>query len=260
MITRVRVVAGIPATTRSAACIDQTSNTAYRAGGRERRMAPRTSSLRQRQRAALTAGVVLAALTSTGAALGAGGAPLPAPDAPPPTESTQSVKEPTAKTSTATSRTEAPAQPKTSTTPSPDPPVSAETATRTAPAPAPVPAPAPAPAPARAAPVAATPVPPAASRPASSATTRANRITPKPKPKPKPKATVAPARKPTTPPVLRSPHDVRRLGLPLARLVPVTGDDPARTALLVAAAVLLAASGAGSLTVGLSVRRLARGA
>ena len=59
-------------------------------GGRERRMAPRTSSLRQRHsRAALTAGAVLAALTSTGAALGAGGAPLPAPDAPPPTQSTR---------------------------------------------------------------------------------------------------------------------------------------------------------------------------
>jgi hypothetical protein len=60
--------------------------------------------------------------------------------------------------------------------------------------------------------------------------------------------------------VLRPPHDVGRLGLPLARLVPVTSDESTRTALLVAAAVLLVASGAGSLTVGLSVRRLARGA
>ncbi len=244
------MVAGKPATTRTAARIDRTSNTTYRAGGRERRMAPRTSSLRQRHsRAALTAGVVLAALTSTGTALGAGGAPLPEPDAPLPTQSTRSVKAPAAKTSTTTDTTQA-GTTETSATPTPDAPIGATTTE---------------PAPARTAPVAVTPVAPAASqpaasRPAPSATTRANRTTTKPKPRPKPKAAAAPARPRTTPPVLQPPHDVRRLGLPHARLVPVTSDESTRTALLVAAAVLLVASGAGSLTVGLSVRRLARGA
>ena len=231
-------------------------------------MAPRTSSLRQRHsRAALTACVVLAALTSTGAALGAGGAPLPGPDDPPSTLSTRSVKAPATKTSTTTSsRTDAPAQHETSTTPSPDPPGSTTTTkttktTRTAPAQAP--------AAARPAPVAATPIQPAVtqpsvSRPAPSNVTRANRTTPKPKPKPKPKATAKAAAHPagprTTRPVLKPPHDVRRLGLPLARLVPAADGESTRTALLVAAAVLLVASGAGSLTVGVSVRRLARGA
>jgi hypothetical protein len=55
------------------------------------------------------------------------------------------------------------------------------------------------------------------------------------------------------------PRDASRLGLPLARLAPVAPDDRLTASLLVAAAVLLAASGAGSLTVGLSARRIARG-
>ena len=214
-------------------------------------MAPRMASLRQRHTsAALTAYAVLAALVWAGAALGAGGAPLPAPDDPPSSQPTGRVKAPAAKTSTATrSGTDEPSAPQTRVTPSPDPPVSAETASRTAPAPAP----------ARAASVAATPVPSAASEPAVSrpapSTTRAT--PPTPKPRPKPDAAAVPR---TTPPTLRPPHDVSRLGLPLARLVPVTSDESKRTALLVAAAILLVASGAGSLTVGLSVRRLARGA
>jgi len=212
-------------------------------------MAPRMASLRQRHAsAALTAYVVLAALVWAGGALGAGGAPLPAPDDPPSSQPTGRVKAPAAKTSTATkSGTDEPSAPQTRVTPSPDPPVSAETASRTAPAPA------------RAASVAATPVPsvasePAVSRPAPS-TTRA--APPTPKSRPKPRAAAVPR---TTPPTLRPPHDVRRLGLPLARLVPVTSDESKRTVLLVTAAILLVASGAGSLTVGLSVRRLARGA
>ncbi len=216
-------------------------------------MAPRMASLRQRHtRAALTACTVLAALVWAGAALGAGGAPLPAPDDPPSSQPTGRVKAPAAKTSTATkSGTDEPTASQTRVTPSPDPPVSAETASATAPAPA-----------ARTAPVAATPVPsavsqPALSRPAPSTTTHATTPTPKPRPRPKPEAAAVPR---TTPPTLRPPHDVRRLGLPLARLVPVTSDESKRTALLVAAAILLVASGAGSLTVGLSVRRLARGA
>jgi len=215
-------------------------------------MAPRMASLRQRHtRAALTACTVLAALVWAGAALGAGGAPLPAPDDPPSSQPTGRVKAPAAKTSTATkSGTDEPTASQTRVTPSPDPPVSAETASRTAPAPAP----------ARTS-VAATPVPSAASEPAVSrpapSTTRATPPTPKPKPRPKPEAAAVPR---MTPPTLRPPHDVRRLGLPLARLVPVTSDESKRTALLVAAAILLVASGAGSLTVGLSVRRLARGA
>jgi hypothetical protein len=215
-------------------------------------MTPRMASLRQRHTsAALTAFVVLAALVWAGDALGAGGAPLPAPDDPPSSQPTGRVKAPAAKTSTATkSGTDEPTASQTSVTPSPDPPVSAETASRTAPAPAP----------ARTAPVAATPVPsavsqPAVSQPAPSTTTRAS--TPTPKPRPKPHVAAVPR---TTPPTVRPPHDVRRLGLPLARLVPVTSDESKRTALLVAAAILLVASGAGSLTVGLSVRRLARGA
>jgi hypothetical protein len=47
--------------------------------------------------------------------------------------------------------------------------------------------------------------------------------------------------------------------LPVARLAPVTPDDRLAASLLVAAAILLAATGAGSLTVGLSARQIARG-
>lgn len=216
-------------------------------------MSRRTSSLRQRHRsAAFTAAAVLAALTWIGAALAASGAPLPEPDDPPSSQSTRSVKAPAAKTPTTNDTAEArPAE--TNATPRPDAPIVATTTE---------PAPRPAPAPAR------TTVTPVVSSPTRSAAPaavapRAKPVTaPKPKPnlKPKPNRASTPRLATATPTVLRPPHDVDRLGLPLARLVPVTDGESTRTALLVAAAVLLAASGAGSLTVGLSVRRLARGA
>ena len=217
-------------------------------------MSRRTSSLRQRHKsAAFTAAAVLAALTWIGAALPASGAPLPEPDDPPPSQSTRSVKAPAAKTSRTIDTAEA-ATTETSATPTPDPPIIGTTTQ-----PAPRPAPAPAPAPTTVTPVVPSPTPSAAT------TTVAPRAKPATTPKPKPRPKLAPeSKRASTPPatatrtVLRPPHDVDRLGLPLARLVPVTDGESTRTALLVAAAVLLAASGAGSLTVGLSVRRLAR--
>jgi hypothetical protein len=60
--------------------------------------------------------------------------------------------------------------------------------------------------------------------------------------------------------VVRPPHDTSRVGLPFAALVPGVADPEARVALLVAATLLLAASGAGGLVVGLSTRRIARSA
>ena len=219
-------------------------------------MSRRTSSLRQRHKsAAFTAAAVLAALTWIGAALPASGAPLPEPDDPPPSQSTRSVKAPAPKTSTTNNTADArPAA--TNATPTPDAPI---VATPTEPAPRPAPAPAPAP-------TTVTPVVPSPT-PSAATTTVAPRAKPATTPKPKPRPKLAPeSKRASTPPatatrtVLRPPHDVDRLGLPLARLVPVTDGESTRTALLVAAAVLLAASGAGSLTVGLSVRRLARGA
>ena len=248
------MVAGTPATTRATTCIDQTSNAAYGEGGREGRMSRRTSSLRQGHKsAAFTAAAVLAALTWIGAALPASGAPLPEPDDPPPSQSTRSVKAPAPKTSTTNNTADArPAA--TNATPTPDAPI---VATPTEPAPRPAPAPAP---------TTVTPVVPSPT-PSAATTTVAPRAKPATTPKPKPRPKLAPeSKRASTPPatatrtVLRPPHDVDRLGLPLARLVPVTDGESTRTALLVAAAVLLAASGAGSLTVGLSVRRLARGA
>jgi hypothetical protein len=84
---------------------------------------------------------------------------------------------------------------------------------------------------------------------------------PKPKPKSKPeKAPVAAARTPSPPPVARPPHDTLRLGLPIAVLPTLEDEASTQLALLLAAAVLLGASGAGGLVVGLSARRLARGA
>jgi len=209
-------------------------------------MSRRTSSLRQRHKsAAITAAAVLAALTWIGAALAASGAPLPEPDDPPPSQSTRSVKATAPKSSTTNDTAEArPAAPKA--TPTPDAPI---VATPTEPAPRPAPAP--------------TPVVPSPT-PSVATTTVAPRAKPATTPKPKPKLAPEPKRA-STPPVtatrtvLRPPHDVDRLGLPLARLVRVADDESTRPGLLVAAAVLLVASGAGSLTVGLSVRRLARG-
>jgi hypothetical protein len=111
--------------------------------------------------------------------------------------------------------------------------------------------------------VASTPVQRAAPRPTA---TRAARPAPPPKAAPKPVArrpkavATKPKRIAALPIPAGRPRDASRLGLPLARLAPVTPDDRALTAsLLVAAAVLLAASGAGSLTVGLSARQIARG-
>lgn len=89
----------------------------------------------------------------------------------------------------------------------------------------------------------------AATPPVKHATVQPRRA---PKAKPRPKA--------ATPTTVRQPHDASRLGLPLGRLVPADDDPSAGTALLVTAALLLAASGAGSLTVGVSLRRIARSA
>jgi hypothetical protein len=89
---------------------------------------------------------------------------------------------------------------------------------------------------------------------------------PKPKPEPKPaartpkKIATTPARVPAAPVAATPPRDASRLGLPLARLTPVAGDERTwSAALLVAAALLLVASGAGSLTIGVTARRIARG-
>ena len=71
---------------------------------------------------------------------------------------------------------------------------------------------------------------------------------------------MAAARTPSPPPVTRPPHDTLRLGLPVAVLDRIDEETSTQVALLVAAALLLAASGAGSLVVGLSTRRIARGA
>jgi hypothetical protein len=97
-----------------------------------------------------------------------------------------------------------------------------------------------------------TPVSSAAAR-----ATRAARPEAAPKPKPKPKATTTPRRK--QPAIARAPHDAYRLGLPLGALAPA-GDAASNTALLIAAGILLAASGAGSLAVGITVHRVARDA
>jgi hypothetical protein len=56
------------------------------------------------------------------------------------------------------------------------------------------------------------------------------------------------------------PHDTLRLGLPAAALGSIDDESSTEVALLVAAALLLAASGAGGLVVGLSSRRIVRGA
>jgi hypothetical protein len=236
-------------------------------------MSRRTTSLRQRHpRAALAACASLAALLQTGVAFAAGGSPLPAPDAPPPghalrparatAEATQTNVPQATPTAKSTPKTTTRAVTPTPDTPSPDPPLATAT-----------PQTASKPKPARrnvirtTAPRAAVTTAPDSSTTYTppSAPTRTERIAAppaaKPKPKPKPaKRPVVAARTPSPPPVTRPPHDTLRIGLPVAVLAPLEDDASTQFALLLAAAVLLAASGAGGLVVGLSARRLARGA
>ena len=238
-------------------------------------MSQRTTSLRQRHRpAALAAGLALAAVIQPGSALAAGGSPLPAPDAPP---SGQALR-PAQATVDATQTKAAPATPSPKTTPTttrpatvtptpdtptPDPPLAAAP-TQTVSKPEPKPASGPE------TKTTAAPRGEVTTAPASPATyaqpTRTTRAAPpaaKPKPKPKPKprkAPVAAVRTPSPPPVTRPPHDTLRLGLPIAVLPTLEDEASTQLALLLAAAVLLGASGAGGLVVGLSARRLARGA
>jgi hypothetical protein len=71
---------------------------------------------------------------------------------------------------------------------------------------------------------------------------------------------VAAAGTPDLPPATRLPHDTLRLGLPAAALGSIDDESSMEVALLVAAALLLATSGAGGLVIGLSTRRIVRGA
>lgn len=206
-------------------------------------MSRRASSLRQLWgHAALCGSAVLFTLIWPGATLGAGGAPLPAPDDPPAGHWV------TTGGATTTART----APSTSTImPTPDPPTTPQPS-RTTPSSAPAPTSTRTAAPVVPRQQAVTPVSSAAAR-----ATRAARPEAAPKPKPKPKATTTPRR--TQPAIARAPHDAYRLGLPLGALAPA-GDAASNTALLIAAGILLAASGAGSLAVGITVHRVARDA
>ncbi len=237
-------------------------------------MSQRTTSLRQRHRpAALAAGLALAAVIQPGSALAAGGSPLPAPDAPP---SGQALR-PAQATADATQTAAAPATPSPNDARRPrDRPRSRRHPTR----------------PHRIRPspqrrrrrsrnrsrslrrrpetkTTAAPRGEVTTAPASPATyaqpTRTTRAAPpaaKPKPKPKPKPRKAPVAAVRTPAAARDrpPHDTLRLGLPIAVLPTLEDEASTQLALLLAAAVLLGASGAGGLVVGLSARRLARGA
>lgn len=112
-----------------------------------------------------------------------------------------------------------------------------------------------------------TPTPRATAKPTAVLTTTPNvapralppvaRPTPKPKPT-QPAPVARRQRSPATPAIERTPHDPTRLGLPAGSLLRAASDDPARDALLVAAALLLAAAGLGGLVVGRATRHLAR--
>jgi hypothetical protein len=74
-----------------------------------------------------------------------------------------------------------------------------------------------------------------------------------------PRAAHVEKKTPAPAPVVATPRDSNRLGLPAATVVlSVVSADSTRTALLAAAALLLLAAAAGGLVVGIVGRRLAR--